>query len=278
MGLIELTLSPWIQDPDKIVSTFDEWKWIKAYKKDQNGERKTLMDQGERKYAVYHLAYHVPTGEMYYKDAAATVAMKAFYIFFANPVNVACRILANTIKIPVDIGKVFYNALKDIREKLQESTFEKAFYEAYSDSITTLNEKLRTDVKEIFAAIWYGAGMQISVFFTWAADPFKGRSIVSQIERKWNHNAHYGTDCRLKNMEKIFSNSLESREGRTSFFLALCYQRRGNIHDRLRDMDVNKYEIVEEYDTYADFSQLGTNMEVCFPGYPLLPACLASKC
>ncbi|GAB4190215.1 MAG: hypothetical protein Tsb0015_11240 [Simkaniaceae bacterium] len=278
MKVAETIFWPWIEDSSKIVSSFDQWKWISAYKKRPDGSYKTIQEGGVARYAIYKFAYHEITGELYHDDPVAVVAMKAFFIFFGNPIHMAGRMVWNTAKIVLDIGMTFFSALKEIQEACHRESSSSAFYAIFKEKAEILTNKLSEDVKEIFRAPWYALGIQAALFYTWAFDPFKGRAIVSQIEKKWNHNAHFITDCRRKNLPQLFKDILNENGETNSFFLAPCFQRRGNIHDRLPERAESKYEIIREFDTYAESAHLGTQMEVCFPGYPLFPSCIASKC
>jgi len=268
MGLIESALSPWIRDPSKIVSSYDEWKWIQTKKRDNDGNIKE---------AYYEMAYHVSTGEMYYKDPVAAISAKAFLILFVNPFHVVFRMAYHLVKIPFDVVSVCIQATKELFESFGEKTIIDAFYDSYRGKVADAAQTIGNNVKEIFRSIWYGAGVEIAAFFAWTTDPFKARSVISQIEQDWNHGASYGTDFRIKYSEQYDNISYESEPNSpSSFFLALCCQKRGNINDTVNGMP--KYIVLQEFNSYNELAELDTQCEPCLPGYPLIPKTIYLKC
>jgi hypothetical protein len=274
MKIIETVLHPWIQEPGAVVSTKDNWKWLRVYKKNSEGVLRTKMQNNMEQPEVYEFACHLPTGDLYFRDAAATVSYKALNLLLANPINMAARIIFNVCKIPVHYVQYLFTSISGFFQKLQDRSCWNAFYENYEDRVKWLIDALCDDLEGIIAAVWYGVGMEIACFFAWTIDPFKGRSIVSQIERKWHKGAHFSSDCRFQCIAP------EKKKQPQNFFMALCYQKRGNIYETVKDDqdDQYKYCILEQHDRYSDFAKLGIDMEVYVPCFPIIPPLLHQKC
>ncbi len=269
MEICDKILSLWIQDPSQVISTYpaENWRWIHVKKYLPSGEIQSETREGETVPSKHSFAYHIPSGELYHPDAASTVSMKALYMLLGNPV---LQTLRASLRLSETIGKilwVFMTLIASPRRSNDDNT------RLSQRNWCLIPETLSREFQEIFEVFWLGLGIEIAAFYTYAFDPFKGRSIISQIEQKLNKKKSFTSDIRIRCMQAMEQNAPIGWRDATCF-LGLCFQGRGKISDTTGSEQRRKYEIMDTFSSYADFAGLNTIFpEASFPGFPLIPHC-----
>ncbi len=244
MNLTKFFFYPWIQDLSSIHSKCDEWAHCKVRLLNTEGQpEKYQAGDGSWQEKIFATAHHVESGDLYINDSVTVVAIKSITLIAVNPIYMSARAIFFTAKIIADLFACAILSSIELFVTSQEQSYLDAFYQIYQAHVRFLPEQIACDVVEIISTIWFGIGSELAVVYGALYDPYAGRSIYAQIEKKINHDLSCRNSLYHFSFEKISHCFLHGNSVRNSFYSAPCMQKKGNIND-VHSNDNHKYEIL----------------------------------
>lgn len=198
-----------------------QWRLISIKVRDEAGQfmRDPRHPENER---IIQAVQNIATGELYnYEDhnEAADVAMKCFCICVFSPVYALYVIAA-------DLLLALLHTVLVIKEAFAEHTFVD-FCKCLGEGFVS---QVLDDLKMAALSPLFWVGVELGAIVG-LLSPNDGREIVAKVERAWHRGATREDDLRHRTHVKEVPSLLHH-----TWFLAYCFQPRGNLHEMI-DVD-----------------------------------------
>jgi len=210
---------------------------VHVMKKDENGSIK-LYDVKDKitgetnRTAILTYIEDVKTGELYMDEEAHVVAFKCALVVLGMPFYTLGKMVWHAVKTPLEIGALALNILAEAGSDFAQGKL----YEGSTllrKGLIQSSEKLGNGVYEIIKSPIFGIGAAFGGICG-VIKPFRGRTIEARVENAWQNGVSHKNDFRNipprageNCLQAFFKDVLDSRP----FYLAHCFQIRGNTHD-----------------------------------------------
>lgn len=228
-------------------STDSAFKRVNVTKRDANGSTRlynaseTVIDQHTGVSTVVmrqvsELTYieDVKTGELYVDESACSIATKCSLIALVLPIFTLGKMGWHVAKTPLEIGSIAISAISNIGQLFAAGSLWEAAKEAQCE-IFHIFEVLSNSLFEVVKAPLFALGCEFVAIYG-IFKPYHGRKFEALIENAWQQGASQKLDFRNiparpgeSCLTAFFKDVLEPRP----FYLAHCFQVRGNTRDSL---------------------------------------------
>jgi hypothetical protein len=147
------------------------------------------------------------------------------------PIYVVGQLSWCTIKTAFEVGKTALDTLARVGQQLRQGE--------YCEGVTQVWRGLSQEMGilshglfEIIKAPLFGLGVELAALYG-IFKPYHGRKFEAMIEKAWQQGASYKKDVRIEPHPCNKKNCWEDFDTRP-FYLAYCFQVRGNVHDTQR--------------------------------------------
>ncbi|MBS0604326.1 MAG: hypothetical protein JSS60_04720 [Verrucomicrobia bacterium] len=185
-----------------------------------------------RKVGVLTYIEDVKSGELFLDEPAYIVSVKCALIALGMPFYTLGKMSWHIFKTPFEIGAI---ALETLYKTGEQLALGKLYEGAVSmrSGITQAAEAFGTGLYEIVKAPFFGLGCELAALYG-VVKPFHGRKIEAMIEKAWQNGASYKEDFRnvpARPGETCWQAFRKDMQDAHPFYLAHCFQVRGNVHD-----------------------------------------------
>ncbi len=217
--------------------TESAFRRVHLMKKDADGNIKfyDVKDQetGEtKKISVLSYIEEIETGDLQKDEAQHVVAQKCAWLALGIPFYTVGAIAWNAFKIPVEICSMLSKTLKKVGEQLALQRLYEGAVEM-RQGLLQIPGIIGDGLFEVVKAQLFGFGAEI-VSLCGIIKPYRCRKIEALIESAWHGGVSYKEDFR-KIPKRPGENCLEAFvkdvQLMRPFYLAHCFQVRGNVND-----------------------------------------------
>jgi len=216
-----------------------DWRQITVEKLNRYGRPVSNLD-GSRETFRYDL--EESTGDLYGllgdPDPGYIIAFKSFQIFLVTPLYMASLMIANLLKVIGDVTSIFWKVLPQIAADLSQKGIVAALGNAIMAVTVEIPCEIVADLWRICRSPLYAVGMEIACLYGMIS-PYEGRKWIGKIESNWHERVPYYEDIRSATSETCLREIFKGK----IFFIAICMQKMGNIHDKVGEL--NKYIILK---------------------------------
>jgi hypothetical protein len=208
-------------------------------KKDTNGNIKFyhVKDKttGENKNtAVLSYVEDIRTGEMQLDEPAYIIIVKCVFLSLGMPFYTLGKMAWHTFKTPLEISALAMNALRKASEQFAMGGLYEGAIEICRD-FSQIPEIFGKGLFEIIKAPIFGLGAELASIYG-IFKPYHGRKIEATIERAWQQGVSYKDKGDFLNIaprtgENCWNAFVKDMQEARSFYLAHCFQVRGNVSD-----------------------------------------------
>lgn len=185
------------------------WQKVMTLKKGSDGIYITDPKTGlfsQKSYVV-----NTQTGALYWDEDQSLIAWKCFKVFCGAPFYIAGIMAWN-------FGKAF---IEPLRIGLAHR------------EVVEIPKAVALDLWDVVRAPIYGLGMMLTALYG-ICDPYTGREYEATVENALMHEVSYKEDFRNKKREEVpdcWPELIYGIQNAQAFYLAYCFQIRGNIND-----------------------------------------------
>lgn len=203
----------------------DEFRRVVVSKKDEHGNFKTYKDNktGEVKNTITYIE-NALTGELYLDEPMEVIASKCATLAFAIPFFTVGKMIWYAVKTPLEIGAIALQVLAGLVRGECPPLKERGI-----EMLQTLGNGLF----EVVKAPFFGLAAEIAAIYG-IFRPLPGRAIIARIEYGWQLGISYKNDCRDRlcfDQPNCWQAFLNDVTGDRAFYVARCFQVRGNVND-----------------------------------------------
>lgn len=174
------------------------------------------------------------TGELYLDEPQHSVAFKSFLVALATPLYTIAKMSWHTFKTPLEMSGIALHSIAPIGQLFYSGNFCEAAKDTQR-AFVQIFEVFGTGLFEIVKAPLFALGCELAALYG-IFKPYHGRKYEALIENAWQQGSSHKLDFRNINaregescLKAFFKDIQESRP----FYLAHCFQVRGNIQDPL---------------------------------------------
>lgn len=217
------------------VIKYDEQGNIKFY----NKKEKVLdPDTGQTKFvtkkeSIRTYIEDLKTGKLYMDEEWYVVSMKCAAIALGMPFFTIGVMSWQLAKTPIQVAIIAIKTITEVGKLFCSGQCHEALKEC-GRGAAQVAETVGTGLYEIVKAPLFGLGCELAAIYG-VFKPFHGRKIESDIEYAWQHGASFKEDFRLipaRPDEDCLTAFVKDIQSDHPFFLAHCFQARGNVNDR----------------------------------------------
>jgi hypothetical protein len=220
--------------------TDSAFRRVHVMKRDENGNTRlfdvrdghTSTTSERRQTAVITYVEDIKTGEMTLDEPHYVISFKCFLIALGMPFYAFGKMAWYTFKTPFEITAIATQAIIEAGRQFGYGRFYQGFAELRK-RISISSEKLGYGLVEIVKAPLFGLGGVLAALYG-VVKPYHGRKIEAIIERAWQNGASYKEDLRqvpARPGENCWEAFVKDVIDAHPFYLAHCFQVRGNIRD-----------------------------------------------
>lgn len=220
-------------------STDSAFKRVKVTKRDESGNIRFFNvkdpDTGETR-SVSELTYieDIKTGDLYLDEPTYTVATKCFCVVLGMPFYTVGKMVWHAVKTPLEIGSIAIDAILKVGQLFLSGNYTEGAKEAYCTLQRTF-EVLSTGLFEIKKAPFFGLGCALTALYG-VFKPYHGRKFEALLENAWQQGSSHKEDFRnvpARPDENCLTAFVKDLRDSHTFYLAHCFQIRGNIRNPL---------------------------------------------
>ena len=167
------------------------------------------------------------TGDLYIDESASVIAIKCTAIFSVTPLYTAGVIAWNLYQLCGGVARAAAEMFKAMRNGCSDVSEMKRTF-------SLLPHTCKERLMEMISAPLFGLGMAGAAALG-VLKPLHGRSIEALVEKAWHKGASYKDDMRKipeRKAENAWVSCWKDIHSGKEFFLAYCFQVRGNLSDR----------------------------------------------
>lgn len=227
-------------------STDAAFKKVQIQKKDANGniklysKKETVIDPqtGQKNVLVKTVdlldyTHDVKTGDLYIDDPVYVVSLKCVLVALGLPFQAVAKAGWHAIKTSLQIGSIAFESISQIGKRMSEGFVCEAISEAFQFFVRGA-KVLATGLFNIIKIPLFALGAEIAALYG-IFKPYHGRKFEARIEKAWESGASYKEDVRNipppGNGESHLTAFFSGVRDTPAFYLAHCFQVRGNTHD-----------------------------------------------
>jgi hypothetical protein len=235
-------LSQYCSSLSSILSTVFEktdtaFRRVQVMKRDENGNFKSYQRTDpvtKAKCMDSRITYieHISTGELYKDEPAQIVSIKCALIVLAMPFYTVGKMAWYLCKTPFDITTIVLDTLIKAGQQLVLGRFYAGFSEMGNGCIQ-LVDSVGSNLFEIVKGPIFGLGTALAALYG-TVKPYHGRVFEALMEKAWQQGASYKDDFRNippRAGENCWEAFVKDVQLAHPFYLAHCFQSRGNIND-----------------------------------------------
>jgi hypothetical protein len=215
--------------------THQTFSRITLNKLDASGQIRTFEGKdnktGQPRY-YQELTYveNIRTGQIYHDESTCTLMQKCCAIALATPFYTVGTMLWNAYQLLRCIKLITKRIFQGIRTDLYYGRYYEATKIFYRE-IKPLPDIFKERMKAIVRAPFFGIGLEFAAL-SGILRPFHGREYVSLIEKAWHNGVSYKEDLRRlpEKKDQDCASCCEEIHSGKEFYLAYCFQARGNTH------------------------------------------------
>lgn len=220
-----------------------DWCRIRVWKRDQEGN--LIKVDGSAKSFEYFMENS--TGDLYgiygnescgNDDKFYKTSIKAVLVFLGTPLYMLCMIGAHLTKIVIDISSIFWKIIPQCISVYKDKGLPGSLSVFFMTVVWQLPSEISTTIWRIVRSPLYAVGMMCAALLG-IVYPAEGRKWMGLVEYEWHDRTSYTMDMRYqrkfeKGFEAIpFSELVSELAKGKVFFLGYCFQKRGNINDKV---------------------------------------------
>jgi hypothetical protein len=217
--------------------TDSAFRRIYVMKKDDRGNIKLydVKDKktGEiKKTGIISYIEDIKTGEMQLDEPSYVIAIKCALLVLGIPFYMVGKMAWYTLKTPFEITALAMNTLVKAGEHFAIERYYEGIIEMRR-GFSQIPEMFGNGLFEVIKTPIFSLGAQLTcVYGTFR--PYHGRKFEAMIEHAWQQGASYKEDFRnvpLRTGENCWSAFVKDVHDAHPFYLAHCFQVRGNVND-----------------------------------------------
>jgi hypothetical protein len=173
------------------------------------------------------------TGDLYLDEKEYVVRAKCLAIMLGMPFYTLSTIGWHLTKLPIVVAVVAFDALKQIPSRWCDLTLNAA-WNGFREKVYQITVLSAKEVFEVVKAPFYFIAAECAACVG-VVNPYLGRKWVGKVEYSWQNQRSYKEDFRKiparpdeSCWEAFVTDLIQSR----AFYLAYCFQVRGNLSDK----------------------------------------------
>ncbi len=221
-------------------NTDSAFRRVHVMKRDANGNIRLFDVRDEntsttgemRKTTLITYVEDIKTGEMTLDEPHYVISIKCFLIALGMPFYAIGKMAWYTFKTPFEITAIATRAILEAGRQFAYGRFYEGFG-GLSKAVSLSSERLGYGLGEIVKAPLFGLGGVLAGLYG-VVKPYHGRKIEAIIEHAWQNGASYKEDLRqvpARPGENCWEAFVKDVIDAHPFYLAHCFQVRGNISD-----------------------------------------------
>lgn len=211
------------------------WEKVTTLKKGHNGIY--ITDPKTNLFSQKSCIVDSKTGDLYWDESQDVIAEKCFRIFLGTPFYIAGVMGWNFAKAFIDPVRLGFNSAvqfaKDVKDKNAAEAISALIKRSVVEIPKASAQAIGADLWDVVRAPFYGLAMMFSALYG-IYDPYVGREYEARVEHALMHNISYKEDFRTKKREAVkncWPEFIYGIQNAQAFYLAYCFQIRGNIND-----------------------------------------------
>ncbi len=196
----------------------NSWQPVLISKRNEQGE--AIKDE-QGKIVARHRILDVRTGDFYISENVEKIWVKTVGIWCALPFWTLGQMVWSAGRNFYDVANIAYDALKKIGAEWNKGHGIGWIMENITITFSRdLYCRIAKNICHFISAPFFGSAMLIAATIG-IFSPYEGRKQIAQLEYAWQDKVSFKEDCRLQH------------ENPKAFYLAWCFQPRGNVHQGL---------------------------------------------
>lgn len=189
-----------------------------------------------RSYTQVPYLEEIATGDLYRDEPRSVIATKCALIMCGTPLFALTMEVWHLVKMSLLVSFIAIKTIQHVLQRLCEGEFREIGSICWS-ALGETGSALAEGIWEVASTPFYAIGVEFSALYG-LIDQYRGRKWVAAIEHSWQKGVSYKEDRRrdgaavARDPSEATCSSLfqDLKQGRL-FYLANCFQVRGNTHD-----------------------------------------------
>jgi hypothetical protein len=216
---------------DTLADNEVHWRKVVVHRLDAAGS--PIKEENGVRAREYRYIEDVKTGELYWDESASVIAMKCAGIVLGLPTYLLTYAAWNMIKLPLNITAIINSTLDELSQNWGSGQLKEGARVLCEGFFTQLPARMFPHIWNVVKSPLLAISLGSAAIYG-MVDPFCGRKMIAHIEHAWQNNISYKYDLRkIKTADtgNIWFNFINDCHVSKAFYLAWCFQPRGNIKD-----------------------------------------------
>lgn len=196
---------------------------------DGNVKSYTTLDDLDNEVRSSRYIIDLKTRNYYSDEPDYILAVKCYLVAIVTPIYTMGKIAWHTCKMPIEITKIASATL--LRASLYSLKCQYRFTAiVIQHGCWKIFDSLSIGLFEIIKAPLFGVGLELAALYG-ICKPYHGRKFVANIDRAWQRGYSFREDMRriIRPGDSSMTTASSLCDRSNPFFLAYCFQPRGNI-------------------------------------------------